>query len=581
MSRHAPCVAQPRSNNELVPEEIGKHDLPFPSCTLRESGRLQYRCTALTFLIPHSSMLENAELRQELVNLLLESSWSLKAEYEGLLQKLHACEKVRNSRLAELGLDSSMIQQQLLEHLRNADQWACSSDDFSDLDDEEKEESEEGEKEEEEEEEEEGGGERLGSLQRIDTPTFLIHEAPADGSQTPASIRRGRLIRRCSSDLRRIVSLEGENMTLKTELKAIQKDAQDKQLNYGKKLHLLESQLEWLQSCVEDATSKIEELESANARLTRTRGRMKRCNSHIMLLEQLAEKCTMLESANSTLLASKREIEHKLRITLEDLASLKEQHESLQLTRDDYEALKKAYESQTHLVRELEQQLEEYRQQIESLPPACRWTPPLSPFEEGDEAEGGEEGLGVEQMMEMEMFGEGSDGIDDPSDGGDRAKKHRRRSSGRKPLFFELEEQWMKSVRSADNSTTTKCGDEDESRDDMTLPMDLLESWLAPGLLFPPEKPAQDSAAPPEPRSIFAMIDGLFDRILDGTLDLACWLTWQRRYASAIKERVRNGLIGLVYRLAKRIFSLVLRWGLYVYLIAVAVMKEIWQGPVY
>ncbi|KAI8974362.1 hypothetical protein BDB01DRAFT_729194 [Pilobolus umbonatus] len=129
----------------------------------------------------------------------------------------------------------------------------------------------------------------------------------------------------------------------------------------------LENEIALLQSNLEIASNKIQELHSMNEK-KKTSVEVKVVDEdQEVLVDELYNEIDKAEKEKYEMEQSKLEIELKLATTLKDLRELRDQFEKFEFTQQDYEKLQEAYERQFDHINELNSSLEEHRGVLQKL----------------------------------------------------------------------------------------------------------------------------------------------------------------------------------------------------------------------
>ncbi|KAI8388628.1 uncharacterized protein BYT42DRAFT_611649 [Radiomyces spectabilis] len=166
--------------------------------------------------------------------------------------------------------------------------------------------------------------------------------------------------------------LEQKNAELTRKLEATLEEQQSMTKTDEKEARKLETEIFTLQSHLEIASARIQELEEINARQQRDKSlhipsaRLS-AEDELCVIEDLYAKIDQLEVEKAAAQRSKHEVEDKLATTLKDLRLLKEQFEQCQFTQADFENLQAAYDRQFRHIAELNESLEEHRTILQKL----------------------------------------------------------------------------------------------------------------------------------------------------------------------------------------------------------------------
>lgn len=172
-----------------------------------------------------------------------------------------------------------------------------------------------------------------------------------------------------------IESLERKNSEIQSMLDQTQHHSQLSQQQYEKKQRKLEAEIEILQRDLELAATKIHELEETNfqkqarwKRLDEIRGfEQQQKTEDLELLQELTTKMQELCIENKQLQRSKKQVEEKLIVSLNDLEKLRKNFEQFELTQQGYAQLQEAFLRQTSHIKELNDSLEDHRQILSRL----------------------------------------------------------------------------------------------------------------------------------------------------------------------------------------------------------------------
>lgn len=170
--------------------------------------------------------------------------------------------------------------------------------------------------------------------------------------------------------------LETKNAELLSKLEASLEEAENLEKNNKKVTRKLESEIAALKEDLNIAAQKIQELEEMNQQAAEKQRRTEAeaqqsmngpCAESYALIGNMFEKVGKLEIENTSLQASKMELEAKLSATFRDLRLLKDQFESFQFTQEDYDSLQEAYHRQFNHISELNESLEDHRSMLQKL----------------------------------------------------------------------------------------------------------------------------------------------------------------------------------------------------------------------
>jgi hypothetical protein len=157
-----------------------------------------------------------------------------------------------------------------------------------------------------------------------------------------------------------IEMLEKKNQDLSEQLETVLLNQEKLDRSHTKKVCQLEQQVQFLQTHLDHATLKIQEMETAKKTLTKvdsTPSVLQTSCCH----DDLCAKMEQLKREHDLVSQSKVLVEEKLIATLHDLRVLKEQFTQFQFTTQDHEQLREAFHAQSTHIKELTQTLEEYR----------------------------------------------------------------------------------------------------------------------------------------------------------------------------------------------------------------------------
>ncbi|CEP09731.1 hypothetical protein [Parasitella parasitica] len=180
--------------------------------------------------------------------------------------------------------------------------------------------------------------------------------------------------------------LEKKNQDLASQLETVLSKQEKLDRSHTKKARQLETQVELLQTSLDRATTKIQEMESTK-RKTLTKDGSSSSGSTVndgrgdtspTILTVNSNTCTgncadlqlkmeQLKTENEHVSQAKAQIEKNLFETLQDLRLLKQQFEDFQFTAHDHEQLRKAFDAQHLHITELKSSLEEHRNVLTKL----------------------------------------------------------------------------------------------------------------------------------------------------------------------------------------------------------------------
>ncbi|KAG1452955.1 hypothetical protein G6F46_009493 [Rhizopus delemar] len=164
-----------------------------------------------------------------------------------------------------------------------------------------------------------------------------------------------------------IESLERKNEEIQSMLEESKEAFEQSELNHERNQRKLETEIEILQYSLEVASQKVHELEE-HCLVCQKRANRKheielreQRKQDLIMLEEVWIKMEALDKENKLLQKSKRTVQEKLAVTLNDLNRLRTEFERLEMRQQDYRILQEAFEKQTDHVRELNDRLEEHR----------------------------------------------------------------------------------------------------------------------------------------------------------------------------------------------------------------------------
>ncbi|KAI8645354.1 hypothetical protein BD408DRAFT_411786 [Parasitella parasitica] len=180
--------------------------------------------------------------------------------------------------------------------------------------------------------------------------------------------------------------LEKKNQDLATQLDTVLSKQEKLDRSHTKKARQLETQVELLQTSLDRATTKIQEMENTKRKTLTKDGSSGsgstvndgRGNTSPTILTVNSNTCTgncadlqlkmeQLKIENDHVSQAKAQIEKNLFETLHDLRLLKQQFEEFQFTAHDHEQLRKAFDAQHLHINELKNSLEEHRSLLTKL----------------------------------------------------------------------------------------------------------------------------------------------------------------------------------------------------------------------
>lgn len=223
--------------------------------------------------------------------------------------------------------------------------------------------------------------------------------------------------------------LERKNTELQTKLEVAMQKQDESSRSNSKKTRQLENEISILQSNLDIASAKIQELQAMNER----QRKMELSNSittnkqqeEDILVDELYIEIDKIQLEKDLVAQSKSELESKLAATLKDLGDLKKQFEKFEFTQHDFDKLQEAYERQFNHIDELNRSLEDHRTILQKLK---------------------DKGINIHSTRSTPA----------PSCFGDDHNQNEFRNT----LLGELESEWMKNKT---NSTTTTTTEDDES----------------------------------------------------------------------------------------------------------------------
>lgn len=172
-----------------------------------------------------------------------------------------------------------------------------------------------------------------------------------------------------------IESLERKNAEIQQLLDQQNHNSTLTEQQYEKKQRKLESEIEILKGNLDSAANKISELEELNQHKHQQWKRMdeirdfeqKQKTDDLELMEELTHKMQELFMENKQLQHSKKAVEEKLILSLNDLEKLRKNFEEFELTHQGYQQLQESFQRQTQHVEELNHSLEEHRHILSRL----------------------------------------------------------------------------------------------------------------------------------------------------------------------------------------------------------------------
>lgn len=179
-----------------------------------------------------------------------------------------------------------------------------------------------------------------------------------------------------------IESLESKNAEIQSMLDHTQQHAEQTDQAHLQRQRKLEAEIEALKANLDMAAQKVQELEE-NKQLQQERVRQldekkdyqQRQTEDLELLQELTMKMEEMCIENKHLQSSKRAVEEKLIVSLQDLERLRKEFERFELTNQGYTELHDAFERQTTHIRELNDSLEDHRLILSRLRDRGVWSP--------------------------------------------------------------------------------------------------------------------------------------------------------------------------------------------------------------
>ncbi|CAO3653748.1 unnamed protein product [Mucor hiemalis] len=172
-----------------------------------------------------------------------------------------------------------------------------------------------------------------------------------------------------------IESLERKNAEIQQLLDQQNHNSSLTEQQYEKKQRKLESEIDILKGNLDSAANKISELEELNQHKhqqwkmmdERRDFEQKQKTDDLELMEELTHKMQELFMENKQLQHSKKSVEEKLILSLNDLEELRKNFEEFELTHQGYQQLQESFTRQTQHVEELNYSLEEHRHILSRL----------------------------------------------------------------------------------------------------------------------------------------------------------------------------------------------------------------------
>jgi hypothetical protein len=179
-----------------------------------------------------------------------------------------------------------------------------------------------------------------------------------------------------------IESLERKNAEIQSLLDHTQQHAEQTDQANLQKQRKLEAEIQVLRANLDMAAQKVQELEESKQlqqervrQLDEKRDYELRQTEDLELLEELTIKMEEMFIENKHLQSSKRSVEEKLIISLQDLERLRNDFEHFELTNQGYAELQEAFERQTTHIQELNDSLEDHRLILSRLRDRGLWSP--------------------------------------------------------------------------------------------------------------------------------------------------------------------------------------------------------------
>ncbi|OBZ84928.1 hypothetical protein A0J61_07020 [Choanephora cucurbitarum] len=195
----------------------------------------------------------------------------------------------------------------------------------------------------------------------ITPSTSLSHDEDEDMRFIPSRTTREAMIE----------VLEKKNAELSSKLEDALREQNQLKLGNTKQTRQLESEIDFLRSHLEIASTKIQELQEMNAKQRQsetTRAmQQQQQQQNDSLLDSLYSEMDTIKREKELVNQSKAELETKLANTLKDLTELKHQFEKFEFTQRDFEDLQEAYQRQFDHIEQLNHSLEEHRQLLQKL----------------------------------------------------------------------------------------------------------------------------------------------------------------------------------------------------------------------
>lgn len=165
-------------------------------------------------------------------------------------------------------------------------------------------------------------------------------------------------VNRTREALVEMLEKQNHDLSLQLEEALISQDKLDRKST--KKTRQLKTELDFLQSSLDEATQKIQELEEFRRKKTLTKEGTDETwsDQHDQCVETFISQ---LKQDNEQLTQSKQELEKNLTHSLQDLRTLKQQCQQFQFTAEAHEQLKLSFEAQNLHIQELKQSLEDNR----------------------------------------------------------------------------------------------------------------------------------------------------------------------------------------------------------------------------
>ncbi|KAI8885359.1 hypothetical protein K501DRAFT_284331 [Backusella circina FSU 941] len=185
--------------------------------------------------------------------------------------------------------------------------------------------------------------------------------------------------------------LERKNTELANKLEVATTEKMKNERSHTKNTRELETEINYLKSNLEIATSKIQELQDMNEKQRKIEAQPLIDNQNETIVEELYSKIDSIEQEKEILNQSKSELESKLAVTLKDLQDLKSQFEKFEFTQKDFSELNEAYQRQFLHIDQLNTSLNDHQNILQKLKEkgvnvySTRSTPTPSVVDSGDD----------------------------------------------------------------------------------------------------------------------------------------------------------------------------------------------------